>query len=62
MKSVRVSWDLVGAWELWTIDIPDDAPTPLTAEWLEANWDKCEFYDLKDRGHDRMINPIIEED
>ena len=60
MRTHRITWDLVGAWESWIVDVPDDAPDPLTSEWVNDNFDKLEFYQLKEDGRDQMVNPVID--
>lgn len=59
MRAV-ISFDIPDSWELWSIEIDDDCPDEITAEWLEANTDKWEFYDLEDRGGDTRANLIVE--
>lgn len=46
---VKISYDLIDAWESWKIEIPDPAEE-VTAEWIIANKDKWEYIDLADRG------------
>ena len=60
MRTHRITWDLVGAWETWLVDVPDDAPDPLTHEWVNDNFDKLDFQQIKDEGRDQMVNPEID--
>lgn len=59
MRSAEISWDVTNAWETWSVEVPDDAPNPITPEWVMDNMEKIEFVDLKDRGHWGMKNPEI---
>jgi hypothetical protein len=51
---------MVDSWESWIVDIPDDAPKPLTQEWVNENFDKIEFMQMKDSGCSSMENPEID--
>jgi hypothetical protein len=61
VRPVRITWELVGAWETWYVSVPDDAPNPLTAEWVNDNFDKIEFHTIDEDGRDQMVNPEIDE-
>ena len=61
MRSHRITWDAVGAWETWIVDVPNDAPDPLTPEWVDENIDRLEFQQIKSEGRDRLTNPQIHE-
>jgi hypothetical protein len=59
-RSVRISWTMIDAWESWIVEVPDDAPKPLTPEWVNENFDKIEFVQMKDGGCSSMENPEID--
>ena len=58
---LTVSYDVTDAWEVWDI-IVSDPPTnePITSSWLEANPDKWDYHDFRDRGGDTLANLNIE--
>lgn len=63
MKTLRISFDTPKAWECWLIDITDDnAPEEITVEWLEANPDGWEYFDLVDRDAGTHENIVIDDD
>jgi hypothetical protein len=67
MRTAKVQFNLVDAYEIWRITIPDDAPEDekeLKA-WLEdsENVFEWEHYDLWDGGHDdSRLYKVIEVD
>lgn len=61
-RGARISYDLQDAWEVWDISYPDDAPSPVTVEWLLENMGSWDFEKLKDSGFRSMVNLEIEED
>ena len=62
MRSIKVSFEIPDAWELWYLDIlDDDAPDEITPEWLDENPDKWEWIDMKDRGGDQRSNFMVED-
>lgn len=57
-----ISIDVTQAWECWSIDVDYDGdPDDITAEWLEANPDKWDWFDIKDRGYSTQENLTVEE-
>lgn len=62
MRNVIISYDVPRAWETWIIELHDDEvkESDITPEWLLANPEKWEYFDLKDRGSDGMENLIVE--
>lgn len=55
-------FDVTKAWECWRIEITTDVPEDeITPEWLNANPDAWEFYDLKDRGYEALTLRAVEE-
>ena len=53
MKEFEVTAELTSAWEVWTIQVPDDAEP--TAEWLKENPGDWELVSLDDSGNDNEI-------
>lgn len=61
MRSATITYDVADAWETWYIDITDpNAPEVITPEWLLANRDGWEYFDLKDRGAGEIIEASLE--
>ena len=60
MKTAQICWDLIDAWETWVVEVPDDAPDPLTPEWVARNMHRIEFSSLRDSGFAAMTHPEIE--
>lgn len=61
MPLVRMTQELVDAWEVWTVKVPDTAPDPVTCAWLEQNLDKCEILGIEDAGSSASIVVAVEE-
>lgn len=73
-KSFIVSYAIPDAWEVWHIDLTDEGQvafdaevgedhTPAEAEeWLNANPDLWDYFDLKDRGGFNMEDFTMEEE
>lgn len=50
MRKATITQDLINAYQVWTITIPDDAPEDPDElqQWLEDNpmmWDYCDMHD-----------------
>lgn len=62
-RTARVTAELVGAWEIWDIDImAPDAPDPITVEWLMENPGDWEYIQIADSGFDAQTFTEVEED
>lgn len=61
-RMALISYTVPDAWESWIIQVNDpDAPEELTEDWLLANSESWEWYDMKDRGGDGMTDIVVED-
>lgn len=56
MKTVEVTLEATGAWEVWKVYVPDDADD----EWVRQNFDTADDKSLSDSGADSYQITTIE--
>lgn len=63
MRKVHITQNIINGWEVWSAEVPDDAPTdgPALVRYVEENPDLVEFFGLKDSGAEAYETTEVEE-
>lgn len=63
MRHIEVSVDCVNAWEVWDVQVPDDAPTDPDElkKWLETNLGDCDRQMSESGADEYNITDVLEQ-